>query len=151
MLEVETLPLNKKGHLCEMKTGLKTILCIDDDEDDRQFICEAINLVDPFIRVIHAETGMKGITILKELEGIKEAPCLVILDVNMPVMDGRQTLQHIRELDEHIPVVLFTTGILAATKELAELVKKHNAQLVGKPNNMKEIIAKVKEMLRYCS
>ncbi len=129
----------------------KTVLCIDDDEDDRQFICEAINLADPTIRVIHAESGIKGVVMLKEMEDNKEVPCLIILDVNMPVMDGRETLVEIRKLDPQVPVILFTTGIMATTKELKELITKHHAELQGKPSNMKEIVAAVQKMLSYCA
>jgi CheY-like chemotaxis protein len=134
-----------------MSHSTRTVLCIDDDEDDRQFICEAINLADPTISVLHAESGMKGIIMLKEMKDNKEVPCLIILDVNMPVMDGRETLVAIRKLDLQVPVVLFTTGISATTKELNELVTQYHAELQGKPNNMKEIVAAVQKMLGYCS
>ncbi len=136
--------------LYEMTVSTRTVLCIDDDEDDRQLVCEAINLIDPTIRVIHTDSGIKALAILKELEDKKEPPCLVILDVNMPMMDGRETLEEIRKLDEKIPVVLFTTGVSATTNELHQLVGKHHAQLEGKPNSMKEIISKIQKMLSHC-
>ena len=50
-----------------------------------------------------APSGEKAIQIIKE-----ESPHIVFLDIKMPGMDGVETLKHIREINEHIPVVMVT-------------------------------------------
>ncbi len=40
---------------------IRTVLCVDDDEDDRELVCVTINNIDPQIKVVHAENGVEAI------------------------------------------------------------------------------------------
>lgn len=89
----------------------KTILHVDDDPDDRFLVSDAIHSLDPSIRILEAENGLKAIELLKRAKIIGELPSLVILDFNMPMMNGMDTYKEIRRYPEfsEIPVVLLTT------------------------------------------
>ena len=66
----------------------RIVLCVDDDPDDRELIRNAIFNVDPSYSVAYSTNGKEALLYLTAaLE--TELPCLVILDLNMPVMDGK--------------------------------------------------------------
>ena len=68
---------------------LNTILVVDDDEND-QFICEyTIRKFDPAIAILKAQDGTEALAILKT-----ETPDAIILDINMPIMNGFEFLEH---------------------------------------------------------
>lgn len=88
----------------------KTILCVDDDEDDRFLLREAIRFIAPELNIVEVTNGVEALTYL---EGVKQyLPCLVILDINMPHLDGKQTLMKIK-MDADLSllnVIVFTSS-----------------------------------------
>ena len=127
----------------------KTILCVDDDADDREMVCEAIAHINPAYNVVHAEDGKKAHEYLLKAKTKNEFPCLVILDINMPGMDGKETLAHIKKDDKlrNIPVVLFSTSDSEVDKRFCA---KYDVELVTKPSKMQTIAVEIKRLLRYC-
>ncbi|HEX3767072.1 MAG TPA: response regulator, partial [Puia sp.] len=89
----------------------RIVLCVDDDPDDRELIRNAIFRVDPSYTVAHATNGKEALQFLHRATET-DLPCLVILDINMPVMDGKQTLAEIKRHDKwnEVPVVMFSTS-----------------------------------------
>ena len=84
------------------------VLYADDDLDDLQFIVDAFSEYQSQIDLV---TFPHGADLLAYLSTLPEAttPCLVILDVNMPVLNGKETLQAIRAKERFLDmqVVLF--------------------------------------------
>lgn len=93
-----------------MRTS-KIVLCVDDDEDDRYLLREALEFLAPDLCIVEATNGTEALTYLKSQERM-HLPCLVILDINMPYLSGRQTIERI-QLDKHLchlNVVVFTSS-----------------------------------------
>jgi CheY-like chemotaxis protein len=93
-----------------MRTS-KTVLCVDDDEDDRFLLREALSMLAPELGIVEVSNGVDALTYLKNSKQ-QHLPCLVILDINMPYLDGKQTLERIR-LDAHLSalnIVIFTSS-----------------------------------------
>jgi CheY-like chemotaxis protein len=90
--------------------NLKTIYLADDDADDRYLICEAIKQVDSKIDVVEAENGSD--LLLSIQSNTLPSPVLILLDMNMPKMNGLETLRAIRSnpLHAHIPTVMISTS-----------------------------------------
>jgi len=91
--------------------SIKKILLAEDDEDDRLLFYDFLkDRTD--IELLHsAENGME---IIKYLDNITEPahyPDLIVLDQNMPRMNGSQTLQSLKENPRYapIPVAIYTT------------------------------------------
>src|SRR5215218_1954084 len=80
----------------------KTVLIIDDDEDLRSALAEQIDLEED-LRAIEARTGQAGIDAAKA-----SRPDLILLDVDLPDMDGRQVCRRLREEGVRNPVIMLT-------------------------------------------
>lgn len=85
----------------------KTILQIDDDIDDRGFFKEALESVSDS-QYIGLNSAVEA---LKQLSEKKLQPDLIVLDINMPKMDGITLLKFLRADSkiEYIPVIIFST------------------------------------------
>ena len=95
---------------------LSTILVVDDDEND-QFICEyTIRKFDPAIRILKAHDGTEALSVLES-----ETPDAIILDINMPIMNGFEFLEHYAStFAHHAPVVaMLTSSQLGSDRERA--------------------------------
>ncbi|HJW17962.1 MAG TPA: response regulator [Flavisolibacter sp.] len=125
-----------------------TILCMDDDVDDLAFIQEAIkNHSTPFT-VVEAKNGEEGIAWLYQAKASGVLPCLIIMDINMPKMDGRRAIQIIKQDEEisRIPLVVFTTSSSSLDKRYFEL---YQVDYITKPNQYQAFNNKVSEMLSH--
>ena len=89
----------------------KTIYVVDDDDDDRMLVREALEEVIEQVEIIEASDGRHLLDLLVE-RGKTFEPVLILLDINMPRMNGLETLSHIRSNPdtEHIPVIMFSTS-----------------------------------------
>lgn len=88
----------------------KIVLYADDDQDDRAWIEEAWQKMAGRYQIVFAETGREVVDYLEKPPHVQ--PALVVLDLNMPGMDGRQTLQRIKATPQlrHLPVAIVTTS-----------------------------------------
>lgn len=126
-----------------------TILCADDDDDDIQMLQEAIKEVDGSYRLLKAHDGVDALNQLKALKESGTLPCLVVLDINMPKMDGRQTFISIRNQEEYasIPVVIFSTSSSPLDKMF---FARKDVEYITKPINYDFLVEVAKRLLSYC-
>lgn len=126
-----------------------TILCADDDEDDVQMLQEAIKEVDGRYQLLKAYDGVDALNQLNELKAGGILPCLVVLDINMPKMDGRQTFLSIRnnEAFAGIPVVIFSTSSSPLDKMF---FARKDVEYITKPINYDFLVEVAKKLLSYC-
>jgi CheY-like chemotaxis protein len=82
------------------------ILLIDDDSDDHIIFEEILNVIDANINCSHAYTAYEGI---KMVESIGEEINYIFLDLNMPMMDGKECLAELKKRC-NIPTIIFTTS-----------------------------------------
>src|SRR5260221_150309 len=90
-----------QSELSSMSTARK-ILIVDDDEDLRESLKDQLALHDEF-EVFTAGTASKGVDIVK-----KEHLDLVLLDVGLPDMDGREACKLLRKNGFKSPIVMLT-------------------------------------------
>lgn len=111
------------------------ILLVDDDEGDVLLTTKALKQVKMLNRLDVAQDGLEAMQFLRKEEGFEDAltPDLILLDLNMPRMDGREVLTAIKQ-DERlkaIPVVILTTS--DADKEVIKLYSLQANCYVTKP------------------
>jgi CheY-like chemotaxis protein len=98
---------------------------------------------------MHAENGLVAHKILSQAKMKNEFPCLIILDINMPLMDGKQTLVRIKKdpsLNE-IPIVMFSTSSSAMDKAFCS---QYGVELITKPAKLATVYTEIEKLLNYC-
>lgn len=126
------------------------ILYAEDDEDDRMLLQETFQRFYTSVKLACVHDGRKAIAYLESLNVIEPEPCLIILDINMPLMDGREALQQIRNMErfKDVPVVMFSTSSQISDKEFAA---KYDAAFITKPIDFNQMNFIVDVFINHCS
>ena len=121
-----------------------TILLVEDDEDDQDIFREGVKLVKPGCKLLIAQNGEEGLTIL---QAGNPKPDYIFLDVNMPKMDGRAFLKSVKSdpLYSKIPVVIYSTN--NNKSELGEYFKLGASNFVTKPSEFELLVTYLKTIL----
>ncbi len=123
----------------------RTILLIDDDEDDQEFFLEAIAEVS---QEVTCTTFYNASDALNKLKNGALKPDVIFLDLNMPIMNGLQFLAEIKQQPElqHIPVLIFSTSSHTAT---IEQTKEMGAlDFITKPGTFSDLVNILTHLLR---
>ena len=109
----------------------RTILLVDDDEADALLVMEALSAADGERSVIRARDGAEALAHLRN--PALPRPDLIILDLNMPRMSGRELLAVIKDDPDLrlIPTVVLTTS--HAAEDVAGSYSGHANAYVTKP------------------
>ena len=132
-----------------MSQEVHKILLIEDDPDDVMLITEALNDTSFKLAIINKKNGLEGLNYLNEIKSQKELlPSLIILDINMPVLNGKQLLAILKNEDDFkfIPIIVFTTS---STDGDREFCNRFSVPLVTKPNGMDNFNGAVKKFLEH--
>ena len=116
----------------------RTVLIVEDDADTRGAIVEV--LTDGNYRALQAANGADA---LHELRVAAPQPCVILLDMMMPVMDGTEfrTLQRVDEALREIPVV-----VLSAHADATDLAQQmHAAGFLRKPVDLVTLLRTVEQ------
>lgn len=127
--------------------GKKLILYAEDDQDDR-FIFE--NCFAQYKNDVDVQLFNNGLEILNYLKkGSDLRPNLIVLDINMPQLDGKDALRILRDMPAYttIPVVLLTTSSSPVDRYFAQ---HYNAGFITKPMDEIEMDKITKELLKFC-
>ncbi len=105
---------------------------------------------DTDFEVVEAKDGEQALAYLHQAKATGCLPCLIIMDINMPKMDGKKAIQLIKADKDlsTIPLFVFTTSSSHIDKSYFEL---YNVQYVTKPNHYLAFTKKVREMLAQVS
>lgn len=131
--------------------GTLSILVAEDDADDRVLLSDAFAESGVEVSIEFVADGVELMARLAErdLAADEVLPDLVLLDLNMPRMDGRGALRAIRDSDRlrHLPAIILTTS-------KAELDIRLSYQLgansyVTKPRRFEELITVLRSLERY--
>jgi len=107
-----------------------TLLVIEDDNTSFRLIAAALRLFD--ITIIHADNGTDGIRLFSE-----NIPNLVLLDIQLPEMDGFEVIEQIRKVSKAVPVVAQTAYALANEKE--KCIESGFSDFLSKPINITQL------------
>jgi len=120
--------------------ALKTILYIEDDPDSVVIMEGALASL-PQVRLCAATSGEEGLRMAAELK-----PALIILDINLPDLNGYEVLHTIRKgLSIRVPVIAYTAQASIAEKQRG-LAAGFSAYLT-KPLNLQDFLSTVNGLL----
>lgn len=112
----------------------RLILYADDDADDRSWVSEAFLAIGASVELQFVENGQEVFLFLESLPAEK-CPALIILDLNMPQLDGRRTLQLLKENPRYhsVPVAIVSTSSNKIDRDVCQRLGA--ALFLVKPNN----------------
>ena len=124
-----------------------TIIYAEEDFDYFESLKEALGQVTEKFELVQAKNGTEVLSYLED--GTNEVPGLIVLDLNMPVMDGKQTLQWVKHHHQYkdIPVMIFTTS---SREEDIRLCKSYDCTFFRKPTLYRDLLHIVQMMLQMC-
>ncbi len=130
-----------------MTDAPKLLLCIEDDPDDVAWIEETVAEMESDLIIVSMSNGLDALKYLERQKEKHYLPCLILLDLNMPVMDGKQTLVAIKKDPalQEIPVIVFTTSSSGTD---ALFCKTYGADLVTKPHSHLEIKRTLRKLIQ---
>jgi CheY-like chemotaxis protein len=125
-----------------MNSGIKSILLIDDDQDDKYFFATALEEVDQEVVLHTAGDGIEGLARLEILR-----PDLIMADLIMPRMNGLAFLKELSRKKnlKHIPVVIYTANLSIFDEQ--ELKKLGAGHVYIKPVDYDSTVSRIREIL----
>ena len=125
------------------------ILYVDDDIDDLYVFNQALQITDPTLGVKEARDGYQALTLLEEARKAGHYPFLIVLDLNMPGMSGKEILTIIKKDMEWctIPTVVFSTS---SSKIDQDFCMQQNVAFITKPLHFSELVNTVSKLVRLC-
>jgi CheY-like chemotaxis protein len=122
------------------------ILYAEDDFDDFESVKEALDQLSDQQVLLHAKNGQEAVSFI---ENATVLPSLIVLDLNMPIMDGKEVLQWLKERNEYrnIPVMVFTTS---SREDDMKLCQKHGCTFFRKPTLYRDLLHVAQAMLNLC-
>ncbi|MCG3131372.1 MAG: Chemotaxis response regulator protein-glutamate methylesterase [Phycisphaerae bacterium] len=126
------------------EAGIGTILIVDDEEELKFVLCA--HLRHAGYHVYTAGNGAEAIETAR-----REQPDVIVMDVNMPVMDGLTATRRLKEdpATAHIPVIMLTAR--TRTEDLVRGLEAGAQEYLAKPFDMLEILARVRTVHRLAT
>lgn len=126
------------------------VLYADDDPDDLELVRDAFARYSNNVEVITVKDGIQALRFLQSLTNSDPVPCLIILDINMPMLNGKEVLKKIRTFPRFqlVPAVLFTTSSLPHDREFAG---KYNAGFITKPLDVSQMESITEMFIDNCT
>jgi CheY-like chemotaxis protein len=123
-----------------IKSATKTILIVEDDEDNRLIYNEMLSMLPQY----HIQLAGNSIEALHFVEHIK--PDLCILDYRLPHMNGLQLYDHLHTLPglDQMPTILISA---ASSEQLKQDVESRKLIYLGKPFDMDEFLRIIEQVL----
>jgi CheY-like chemotaxis protein len=127
----------------------KFILLGEDDADDQEMLKEVFTLIDNAFTLFFVNNGGEILSALEKLKN-DQMPCLIVLDYNMPGLNGADILRELstNERYKNIPKVVWSTSGSEKFRKLC--LELGAADYVIKPNNIGELEKTARYMLSLC-
>lgn len=117
----------------------KVILVVEDDEISLEFLKE---LFEPYnLKLLAAYNGKDAIDLCKEQKDIE----LVLMDVQLPVMNGREAMQEIKKFRPELPIIAQTAFAMSGDRE--RYLREGFDSYISKPINVQELLSMVEKYL----
>lgn len=130
-----------------MRITNKPILLVEDDQVDTMTVIRALKDIHVTNPLVQQENGEDALNYLRDSNN--EKPCIILLDLNMPIMNGVEFLQVLKNDDQlkGIPVVVLTTS-----EEQQDKVNSFNLGVAGymaKPVDYRQFVEVMRSIDTY--
>lgn len=120
------------------------VLHAEDDFDDFDMLTDILSAINPAIKTINVRNGAET---LEFLDNATILPDMIFLDINMPAMDGKACLKHIKKDEKYakIPVIIFSTS--SSALDIEQCKQLGADYYVSKPTTMKEGVEALRKVV----
>ncbi len=132
----------------------QTVLIVDDSSGDRLVIRRAFERTRRDIKLIELIDGEELVNYIQRKVPFKDSvlypdPDLILLDINMRRLDGKQALKLLRSLPEYanVPVVMLTTS--SREQDINESYELGGTDYITKPENFKDFMQAISDVCSY--
>ena len=127
------------------------VLLVEDNQHDVILTQQAFKQARMTIHLHHVKNGIECMAFLRKETPYENVPTpdLILLDLNMPIMDGREVLEAISQDDtlNHLPVVILTTS--EDEKDIYKMYRLRCSSYIVKPVDLNQFIHVVRELSEY--
>jgi two-component system, cell cycle response regulator DivK len=116
----------------------KCILVVEDQEDNRRILRDLLG--NAGYQLIEAESGEDAVAAVEA-----QRPDLILMDIQLPVMDGYEAARSIKSNQEAVPIIAVTSYALAGDEAKARAAGCN--AYISKPFSPRALLAKVREYL----
>jgi CheY-like chemotaxis protein len=145
----KTVPLNPSMQKSTItKIPSKFIMFGEDDLDEEDFLKEIFSSLDPSFSLLFVDNGRKLIADLEQMPH-NQLPCLLVLDYNMPELNGAEILKVLKQTSRYdaIPKIVWSTSGSEVYKKLC--FESGANDYVIKPSNIKELEGIARHLLSF--
>lgn len=130
-----------------------SIFLIEDREEDIDITREALKETDMECSLEVAKDGKEAMEELGEKSDNKEAelPDIILLDLNLPKMDGRKVMEKLKEKDELSPIPVIVLTVSKRDKDIARSYDSGAAGYITKPIDFQEFVKTLDVVNKYWS
>ena len=114
-------------------------MIVDDEPGVRALLRDTLSIAG--FETIEASDGMSALTLLRT-----NKPALMVIDVNMPLMDGFELVERLRTTNDLTPVLMLTAR--DDKSDIARVLKIGADDYVVKPFGIEELVLRIKAILR---
>lgn len=133
------------------KARFAEVLLVEDNKDDVILTQQAFKQSRVSIHLHNVKNGLDCMNFLRKEGDYQDAPTpdLILLDLNLPIMDGREVLEAISkdEALSHLPVVILTTS--EDEKDVYNMYQLRCSSYIVKPIDFTQFLRVVKELSEY--
>lgn len=124
------------------------VLYVDDDSDDLLLVREAFERHSDIELVTFSDSYAFLKYIIKN-KPFRRLPILILIDINMPLLNGRELLVLLRSYEglKEVPMILYSTSNLESDNQIARSL---NAGFITKPASMQKLNASIDDLLMKC-
>lgn len=140
-------PLRENSLISDLPA--KFILFGEDDIDDEDLLKEIIGNIDDSFYLLFVGNGRKLMNILNELPD-NHLPCLIVLDYNMPELNGAEILKEIKKNSRYatIPKLIWSTSGSETFRKTC--IDAGANEYIIKPTNVNDLVNLARYMLSLC-
>ncbi len=127
----------------------KFILLGEDDADDQEMLTEVFASIDKSFILLFVNNGKEVVSALEKLQD-EQRPCLIVLDYNMPGLNGAEILKEIGQNERYkdIPKIVWSTS--GSDKFKKTCLELGAVDYVIKPSNNQDLEKIARYMLSVC-
>ncbi len=141
---------DKSNHDNLNSKHIRRILMVDDDPDDQYLTHQALKTTQLYFEIDFVENGQEMLDYLEcKTKEVNALPDMILLDLNMPEMDGMRALQELRKLglQERIHIVVFSTS--NSNLDIDEAYEHGAKYFLTKPSGFDELSQKINDLCKH--